>query len=233
MKGIMFSDELIPLVIDGSKTMTRRIMKVQPGRVRNSVFAKSGFEDEHGRELKSRYLSGETVYVKEAWRTVEYWDDVSQLNIPVDASVNYRVTDVFFDDRLADLCGKWRNKMFMPEWASRCKIKITGVRAERLQDISEEDAVKEGINRWANEEDETHAIDRPIEPHWCDRCRGEGTINAIGPNLGVIFDAEDCPDCDTSIKLFANLIDRINGAGTWDSNPWVWVYEFEVENGQK
>jgi hypothetical protein len=99
----------------------------------------------------------------------------------------------------------WKNKMFMPEWASRCKLEITGVGAERLQDISEEDAVKEGIKKLTKD--------------------GELFKFAVydrGDYSSVKW--QDMPR--SPIPVFAQLIDRINGSGTWDSDPWCWVYEF-------
>jgi uncharacterized protein YhfF len=174
MKGIMFSDELIPMVLDGSKTMTRRIMKEQP------IDAIDGVNNPR---IQPRYRVGETVYVKEAWSVVHRLDSVKQSELPTiyggePLKIDYCADGVY--------TGKRRNKMFMPEWASRCKLEITGVRAERLQDISAEDAIKEGVSTNLREHDAV---------------------------------------CDLRAK-FSNLIDRINGVGAWDSNHWVWVYEF-------
>jgi len=199
MKGIMFSDELIPMLLDGTKTMTRRIMKVQPkcdlpGAYLDQ-YANSGewwwwLQDGrlcngHGTH-KPRYNVGETVYVKEAWRVEQRFDNRKQSEFPDSCVVDYKGGSL-------QLLGKWRNKIFMPEWASRIKLKITDVRAEHLQDISEDDAKAEGVKSTA-------------------------VVNEQGDDYTGLYASEH----------FANLINKINGPGTWDENPWVWVYEFKV-----
>jgi hypothetical protein len=198
MKGIMFSDELIPMVLDGTKTMTRRIMKPQPGDrkyggyIMDSTDRKRRFGDAFFYRGESavlshdtvycrpRYLVGETVYVKESWSNFgnEFHDPVYRADMKSDGAAEWN----------------WKNKMFMPEWASRIKLEITGVRVERLQDISEEDAIAEG-------------------------CK------AHGPGL-CTENPDHYINCHSARKAFAELIDRINGKGTWDANQWVWVYEF-------
>ncbi len=85
--------------------------------------------------------------------------------------------------------GKWRPSIFMPRWASRINLEIVNIRVERLQDISEKDAKKEGV-----------------QPFF-----GRGT----DPN-----DRHPYYDC------FHELWNSINGPGSWDLNPWVWVIEF-------
>lgn len=92
----------------------------------------------------------------------------------------------------------------MPETAARYFIKITAVRAEKLQDISEKDCLKEGVYTISDYESEwwLHGCDKPIN--------------------GIY---ESWP---TPRKAYAALIDKINGKGTWESNPWVWVYDYEL-----
>src|SRR6218665_4053249 len=93
-----------------------------------------------------------------------------------------------------------RQGMFMPRWASRITLEITAVRVERLQNISEADAMAEGaeLARWALPEDEAASlIDWPFKEH--DHPYRNG---------------------------FALLWESINGTGSWALNPWVWVVEF-------
>ena len=87
--------------------------------------------------------------------------------------------------------------------AARHFIKITGVRAERLQDITEEDCFREGITV-------------------CDY--GGMQCIVYGLQKGLFFDELRT----TPIKAYAALIDKINGKGTWDSNPFVWVYDYKL-----
>ena len=97
---------------------------------------------------------------------------------------------------------KWENKLFMPEKYARYFIEFTDVRCERLQDISEhEDCLKEGI--------------KPIPQKY----NGEFIYNYGGCN------------CENTLKrAYAALFEKINGKGTWESNPYVWVYDFRLKN---
>lgn len=182
MKGLMFTDELIPMVLDGTKIMTRRIMKVQPGEVWPSC--DHGYQDENGKQLRPRYNPGEVVYLKEAWQ-----DSSPLYGDPIDPI--YRVG--YEDPEKIE----WKNKMFMPERLSRCKVEITSVKAERLQDISEEDAVKEGCKSTAVME-----------------------YDGFGPAGPVDYTGK------FAVEHFEELINRINGRGTWEANPWCWCYGF-------
>lgn len=95
----------------------------------------------------------------------------------------------------------YRNKMFVREDFMLHYIKITGAKYERLQDITDEECLMEGVEKWLNCYIVTGILER-------------------GQNRNVCF--------DTPREAFAALIDRISGKGTWDSNPWVYAYEFEL-----
>ena len=97
----------------------------------------------------------------------------------------------------------------MPRWASRITLEITGVRVERLQDISEADAMAEGIER---------AEDFFGRPCWRAYDEPEGS--------DVVFP-------DDPIGSYASLWMSINGPGSWDANPWVWVLEFRRINSKE
>lgn len=96
----------------------------------------------------------------------------------------------------------WRPSIHMPMWASRITLRVNAVRVERLQEITEADAIAEGIVR-------------------------EDSAYAIYLDDGVAF------RCATAREVFAQLWEHINGAGSWDTNPWVWVVGFEVEGVRK
>lgn len=112
-----------------------------------------------------------------------------------------------------------RPAIHMPLAASRIVLDIAGVRVERLQGISEADADAEGCERL-----EFERYDR--DPALCPKCDGLRLHCALGPNGGVIEDI-DCVECDTYVKRYRHLWESINGAGSWDANPWVWVVEFK------
>lgn len=99
----------------------------------------------------------------------------------------------------------WNNKMFVRANLMPHHIKITDVKIERLQDISDEDCLKEGVRSFEGHE---NAILHGIKEHY--------TIL----NTFYVF--------DTPREAYAKLIDKISGKGTWESNPWVSAYSFKL-----
>lgn len=191
----MFNDRygLTQAVIEGRKTMTRRLI---PDEFFGLTWDTRGdtlvYENEYGdfidvRHSKyTRYKVGEVVAVAQSYRSIvaEFFE--------TDASI-LRVSELH---RLAG----WANKMFVKAELMLYQIRITGIRCERLHDISDEDCLKEGI-RYIPEINKLYFED-------------------IRREDGFYF--------DTPREAFAALIDRVSGKGTWRSNPWVVVYEFEL-----
>lgn len=101
--------------------------------------------------------------------------------------------------------GKLRPGIHMPRWASRITLEVTGVRVEQLQDISEADAIAEGIGSVRVSESETRYIDYLM--------------------AGKIGEKE--ATCGSAVLSYATLWESINGAGSWAANPFVWVVEFK------
>ena len=188
MKKIMFNDKfcLTQAVLDGIKKITRRII---PDMVRQSPFSSTGWEYIHsGKEFKPRYKIGEIVAVAQ-----------SMYDVCKEADLEFKTIG-----HLSHCFGAaWNNKMFVESSRMPHQIKITNIRIEWLQDISDEDCILEGIhkgkvgnkNHWM---DAYYTHKSSIEPH----CKPR--------------------------EAFAALIDKINGKGTWESNPQVCVYEFEL-----
>ena len=206
-KGICFIKPLFNKVVAGQKIQTRRIINPQPDS-RGFRTTNIMFEDWHGREIRPKYKVGETVYLKEPYAETcdEYGTPIiaykfggkPRLKLP-DSLGCEMDTDWCIDNYPA--CGEWKNKLFMPESAARHFVEITAVRAERLQDISEEDCFKEGIE----------------EVIW------RGKILKSSKHYFNSYESYDTP-----IEAYAELIDRINGNGIWERNPWVWVYDFKL-----
>lgn len=204
MKGILFKPYLLPAVMDGTKTMTRRVMKPQP-TASKSVEGAYDFKVMRGDKLIaagnnllpahlgssffgmldfSRYQPGEVVYVKEAWM---------KNTIPTGWPYWYKLgANVDFTNPEYE---KWKSPMFMPEAAARTFLKITDVRAERICDISEEDCFAEGI----------YPPYKHIGPH---KSPHDPELNFDGPH-----------------EAFFALIWSVNPG--IDLNTWVWVYTFE------
>ncbi len=200
MKGICFIEPLFHATIEGRKTMTRRIVKLQPPKLNvgleitrcESTDGGQTFHYDTGGYafcpgITPRYKVGEVLYLKEPYR----FDNRGH--------VFYKYS---LKDRESD---GWQNKLFMPASAARYFIRITAVRCERLQEISDEDCIEEGVQRHTGPDD-------------------------FNPNKKVSgFSWEETETWFyTPREAYAALIDKINGRGTWDSNPWVWVYEYEL-----
>jgi hypothetical protein len=125
---------------------------------------------------------------------------------PDDFPVTYKY-DGFYGDKI-----RWQNKLFMPARYARYFIEITGVRVERLRDIRINDCFKEGVNQITN-----HGINPPYSK------------SITYYNYGISGKEPDSrPRFKTAIEAYAALIDSINGKGTWESNPFVWVYDFKL-----
>jgi len=131
---------------------------------------------------------GERLWVREGFMP-RYFDD---------GRPAYRAD---WEDRAGDVCPEpsWRPSIHMPRALSRITLEITNVRVERLQDISEEDAMAEGI----------HEFKLP-----------NGSIFGTNPCRAVEIEG-------TAVEAFATLWDQINGKrATWSANPWLWVLVF-------
>jgi len=114
---------------------------------------------------------------------------------------------------------KWHPSIHMPRWASRISLEVTDVRVERLQEITEEDAVKEGINVGMR------AV-APDSNGLCTQC-GEAKVYHVGSARGCRGGHGSVYDPATYRGGFAFLWDQINGKrADWKSNPWVWVISF-------
>lgn len=215
MKKIMFNDifGLTEAVLSGRKTQTRRIVKgahageIQTVDIINGVvhLVKNDYnescnddfdeyDDDGHIHLKIPYKVGEVVAVAQSYKDA----GCDKLLTTIDVRNSYRLI------KFGETAG-WTNKMFVRADLMPHHIRITGVRVERLQDISDEDCIKEGIIcKW-------HAP----------ACRNYYYVpNEIINHTDKVH--------ETTQEAYAALIDKISGKGTWDSNPWVFVYDFEL-----
>ena len=183
----MFNDRcgLTQAVLEGRKTQTRRTF-LKPGEEP----LLHGIIPEYLISVRSRYSLGETIAIAQKYE------------------------DLRKEDEFYRLCGKngmplecikyekgCHNKMFVRADLMPHHIRITNIRVERLQDISEEDCLKEGIWRGDN-------VGLEGTTYWY-----HGLANS---------------SFRTPQQAYASLIDRISGKGTWESNPYVFVYDFEL-----
>lgn len=181
-RPILFSGPMVRAILDGRKTQTRRIIK---GNGTWSVDSEDdgkpwpGYGDEFGDWVRAKCpygQPGDRLWVRE---TFGYAFDCGHFNhLHQNRQVLYKVGDTCVE--------RWRPSIHMPRWASRINLEITGIRVERLQEISEEDAEAEGS----------------------DTCLGEVPLF-------------------TYTEAYQVLWESINGEGSWDANPFVWVVEFK------
>lgn len=193
MKKIMFNDKygLTQAVLEGRKTQTRRIADTV-GRLRD-ITVRQAFEEvnkgraclfDEGRPLAlSAYKLGETIAIAQKYADLAYDGEFFRL-----------LGKVIFEKGC-------HNKMFVKADFMPHRIRITNIRVERLQDISEEDCIAEGVWRDNN-------VELEGTTYWY-----HGLANS---------------SFRTPQQAYASLIGRISGKGTWESNPYVFVYDFEL-----
>ena len=217
-RPILFSAPMVRAILEGRKTQTRRAAKLNAsGRV--ALSGKNWHCADPDASLACPYgQPGDQLWVKETFRVGAKHDSLPPRSLPFDRgmSIAYAAGGMMCRDEVGgpyvshpddDLyesgwMGKTRVSIHMPRQASRITLEITSVRVERLQDISEADAQAEGAKH--NGE--------------CDHIRHScAEIGCFGPN--------------SYRGGYAELWDRINGAGSWAANPWVWCVEFKrIEN---
>lgn len=200
-RPINFSAPMVRALLAGEKTQTRRVVKPQPphGHFFHGVCICSTHRNEEGKavwaadeispflrrnphRVRSPYgQPGDRLWVRETWM-------YGQGSVPI-----YRADTPTKPEGQA-----WRSSTNIPRAASRITLEVTGVRVERLQDISESDCWAEGIEEVMYDFDDAAQID-------------------MANRLGCCID---------DVKpLYALWWEREHGKGSWDANPWVWVVE--------
>lgn len=165
-RPILFSAPMVRALLNGRKTQTRRILKALPNRTIFFDPQKAGLNQFQSPRIKT----GDRLYVREHWRTTWQWDDVPPRNVSPDAVVTFEADG-------SGVSGKHRQAMHMPKWASRITLLVEGVKIERLQDISEDDAKAEGAEK-AYYDDLSAAL--PEEEYRAGYARLWESINAPG-----------------------------------------------------
>lgn len=149
---IIFNTEMVRAILDGRKTQTRRVMNNQPCTLSGETISvqQDDFNFRWVGDLHNDTSGwfpcplgkiGDRLWVRETWRKFDFSDECGcseyPCGCPENGAIMYRATQ---DDGES----KWRPSIHMPRWASRIILEITDVRVERLQDISEQDAIAEG-----------------------------------------------------------------------------------------
>ena len=232
MKKIMFNDRygLTDAVIEGRNIMTRRLIDPMPkdcasvhkncwgadwsdepmslvvDRDTGGIYCKycgNGVRlHDGGYHYKTKYKVGEVVAVAQNYFSTydeSKWESGIWYNEFAEGS------------DITNHAG-WINKMFVKAEYMPHQIRITGIRCERLQDISDEDCMKEGVVGGI--------IGYYVPGIQCKDWSKESYVDTEDGRTWKLF--------PTPREAFAALIDKISGGGTWESNPWVVIYEFEL-----
>lgn len=183
MKKIMFNDKfcLTQAVLDGTKTMTRRVLKEG---------TPLGNWEETAKHLP--YKVGEIVAIAQSYNDI--YNELEAQGNWVSNEWWINASDII--GKGLDTLAGYKNKMFVKADFMPHHIRITDVKVERLRDISEEDALREGIFKL-------------ISGFYC-------------------FPNEEYAVFSTPRRAFAEFIDKVSGKGTWESNPFVVAYSFEL-----
>ena len=196
MKKIMFNDKfcLTQAVLNRTKTMTRRLLKDG---------TPLGNWEETEKHLP--YKVGEVVAIAQSYKSI-----ANERNEAETALDLYKIGDNLLT--MDEMGAGWNNKMFVKYELMPHHIRITDVKVERLQDISDDDCLCEGIKfRYVNM-NFGNSMER--EDYYYEYLDRYGEKDYYGTN--------------SPKKTFSILIDKICGYGTWESNPWVAVYSFEL-----
>jgi hypothetical protein len=199
-RPILFSKPMVFAIMDGIKTQTRRVVKPQPDEYAamqgdQCMLVHDSSPDMHNSELIACPYGkpGDQLWVKET-----VWVDADTKEFKW-----YAHQRIFKVDRVRDNARLWPSIHMKRAW-SRIQLEITGVRVERLQDISEDDAKAEGVE---SDHTEFEMI------YWVE--------GVTGYKLSERYAA-------SAKEAYERLWESINGEGSWDANPWVWVVEFKV-----
>ena len=213
-RPIRVSGPMVRALLDGRKTQTRRVLKPQPHfhNVWRDEDSGDWWQSGHGEAgddlVYLPYAAGDRLWVREAWQAIRL-DDATLL-------AAYRANcegDRFHytADGSVEIIQvhKWRSPIHMPRWASRLTLIVTDVRVQRLQEISEEDAKAEGVERTNDHKHFPIYRDYMALPK-----SGAGALPSARESFGTLWDS----------------INAARGYG-WDTNPWVVVVTFSVHRG--
>ena len=230
MKPILFNTEMVKAIMDGRKTVTRRLVKNPP----NNVYAGrcalgSGLFDEatHMRVVEPPFKTGDILYVRETWRVK------SASYPPGRCEIEYRAGGTATFDEIVALPtvkGEWRPSIHMPKKAARIFLRVKCVRAERLQDITVEQVAAEGIDDTVPSEDSEDLCNYCPLPDSAKgvHCYGGSVYMCAGRCCKEAMDYWEEEFIGEFAGLWESTIkDKDIGDYGWDANPWVWVIEFE------
>lgn len=212
-RPIIFSPSMVRTIYAGRKSQTRRVVTPPPARVsRVDRSARVPRLIVPGADPVACPYGGpgDRLWVRERWNAWFRWDGDERPwhDVPTEARTERRCTTLFYaadgPHGASDTSG-WVTPIYMPRWACRLRLRITGVRAEPLQDVSAFDVADEGI-----------VVASGAEENSALAGVGETTSDVlVNRYVDAFRDAWDALQSDRDHR--------------WDANPWVWVVEFDPE----
>jgi len=223
-KPILFNSNAVRAILAGRKTQTRRVIQERRSTLTGLVYAMRNFpagyyegivdglhqfyqpRDGIVHRRNCPYAVGDRLWARETWKPSlsEYHETGQGHGSPDDPCYGYKATMTYTcGASIPDYPITWKSPIIMPKLAARIWLDVAGIRAERLQDISEDDIKAEGVL-----------------PDMVDS-------GALDPNMGTGIDIADWH------PPFIRLWDTLNAKRgyLWTDNPWVWVVEFTVKGG--
>lgn len=197
---VLYQTEMVQAILEDRKEQTRRLFKKIP-RLSSDLNWAAKFLQKN-KELRYQYSPygkpGDVLWVRETFREVNHYGfDYEFYEYKAGGtSAHCFIPDM--DQLLHD--DKWKPSIHMPKEAARIFLEVTDVRIEKLQNISEKDAIAEGVHKHSD-------------------YGSTGYVHYGKPD-------ESFTDID-AVWSFETLWESINGSGSWNKNPWVWVIEFK------
>lgn len=218
-RPILFSAPMVRALLGGTKTQTRRAVKL-PHMNPLGEWEQMSWGGPHGGRTRDGYTvplqqaighsrtgeilgcpygqPGDRLWVRETWSHAGFTGARGEISAVPDQLQHPNFCHYSAEWLHSQI--RWTPGIHMPRWASRILLEITDVRVERLQDISEADAIAEGIDR-------SPSMGKPCAFQWCDY--------RIPQDAAEWF--------NSPIHSYETLWDQINGAGAWAANSWVWA----------
>lgn len=228
-KPILFSTEMVQAILEGRKTQTRRtkgldFINLFPNHYELNGIGMKNVRSIERKEFESFYCLKnqmseqivnvdfpyeleDIIWVRESFYTQEnfnHWSIAQIFHCKVE--IFYTADIPYYNIKRPLNRGKNRPSIHMPKEAARIFLKVKNIRLERLKDISESDAIAEGV------------YENPLFGHECYLCKNKHHIGEASCNDGFF---------DSATQSFFTLWESINGKESLESNPWVWVIEFE------
>ena len=217
---IPFNGTMVRAILEGRKTQTRRPFKPRFVRMMQAAvrlgecsdFLGEGtlgeYDESYIRQFSPYGQPGDILWVRETWQTTRALNDTAPRNLVPGAPIQY-VADGWNPGFGLPDAGKKRPPMFMPRWAARINLRVKSVRVQRVQDITERDAWKEGCEKGERADNGSYFPKNiPILNKRGERVCEQGFEDAR--------------------EWFAWSWNQIYGEDNFDeANPWVWAIEFE------